>query len=115
MSIARAMMLHAAIHWPQVADPQLWPMAVKQAIYLWNHMPVESTGISPHDLYTSSRWAQSKFQDVHVWGCPFLRARSPSLGWEQAAALERPLPACTRYCVWYLVLYSYQYYCTGVS
>jgi hypothetical protein len=70
MSIARAMMLHAAIHWPQVADPQLWPMAVKQAVYLWNHMPVESTGILPHDLFTRLRWAQSKFKDVHVWGCP---------------------------------------------
>ena len=29
MALARTMMLHAAIHWPDVADPTLWPMAVR--------------------------------------------------------------------------------------
>ena len=28
MSMAHTMMLHAAIHWPDVSDPSLWPMAV---------------------------------------------------------------------------------------
>ena len=32
MSIARTMMLQAAIHWPEMADPSLWPMAVSHAI-----------------------------------------------------------------------------------
>jgi hypothetical protein len=44
-------------------------MAVKQAVYLWNHMPAELTGISPHNLFSCSRWAKSKFQDIHVWDC----------------------------------------------
>ena len=39
MSIARTMMLHAAIHWPDVADAALWPLAVALAIDLFNRMP----------------------------------------------------------------------------
>ena len=70
MSIARTMMLHAAIHWSEVADARLWPLAVQHAALLYNQMPNESTGLSPHDLFTKTRWPHSKFQDFHVWGCP---------------------------------------------
>ena len=34
MSISRAMLLHTAIHWPDMATPTLWPMAVAHAVYL---------------------------------------------------------------------------------
>ena len=70
MSIARTMMLHAAIHWPEMADPSLWPMAVAHATFLCNHVPSATHGISPHDLFTRTRWEQRKFHDLHVWGCP---------------------------------------------
>jgi hypothetical protein len=47
------MMLHAAIHWSDVADLTLWPMAVVHAVYLYNHsMPALYTGISPADMFT---------------------------------------------------------------
>jgi len=70
MSISRAMLLHAAIHWPAMADSSLWPMAVQHAVFLYNHVPDPRTGISPHDAFTRTRWSQSKFADLHVWGCP---------------------------------------------
>jgi len=70
MSIARTMMLHSAIHWPDVADTTLWPMAVAHAVFLHNHMPNMETGISPVDIFTKSRWQQHKYHDLHVWGCP---------------------------------------------
>lgn len=70
MSIARTAMLHAAIHWPEVADSSLWPAAVNHAVFLWNHMPDEKTGLSPIDIFTRTRWPQKKFHDMHVWGCP---------------------------------------------
>lgn len=69
-NMARTMMLHSAIHWPDIADSTLWPMAVAHAVYLYNHMPSVDTGISPADLFTKTRWEQRKFHDVHVWGCP---------------------------------------------
>jgi hypothetical protein len=64
------MMIHAAIHWPETADAQLWPMAVKHAVFLWNRMPSLKNGLSPIDVFTRTRWPQAKFRDLHVWGCP---------------------------------------------
>ena len=63
-------MLHAAIHWPKVADTSLWPMAVNHAVYLYNHVPNELTGLAPINIFTHTCWTQSKFHDLHVWGCP---------------------------------------------
>ena len=63
-------MLHAAIHWPDMADSTLWPLAVEHAVFLYNHVPDPSTGIAPVDIFTKSRWEQRKFHDLHVWGCP---------------------------------------------
>ena len=40
-----------------------------------SRMPSPDTGLSPHDLFTKTRWTQTKFQDLHVWGCPFLSFR----------------------------------------
>jgi transposase InsO family protein len=33
MAIARTMVLHSAVHWPEVADACLWPMAVQHAVF----------------------------------------------------------------------------------
>ena len=70
MNVSRTMMLHAAIHWPDVADATLWPMAVQHAVFLYNHVPDPDTGIAPADLFTRTRWEQRKLHDLHVWGCP---------------------------------------------
>ena len=70
MTIARTMMMHAGIHWPEVAQASLWPMAVSHACYLWNHVPDPTNGLSPHDLFTRTRWPHRRFHDMHVWGCP---------------------------------------------
>ena len=70
MSIARTMMMHAAIHWPDMAQANLWPMAVTHACFLWNHVPDPSTGLSAQDLFSRTRWPQRRFHDLHVWGCP---------------------------------------------
>jgi hypothetical protein len=70
MSISRTMLMHAAIHWPDLADTALWPMAVAHAAFLYNHVPNPDTGIAPVDIFTRTRWEQRKFHDLHVWGCP---------------------------------------------
>ena len=70
MKMARTMMIHVAIHWPAMADPVLLPMAVNHATYLFNHLPDETTGFSPHDKFSRTRWYLSKLHDMHVWGCP---------------------------------------------
>ena len=70
MAIARTMMLHSGIHWPSVADPALWPLAVTHAVYLVNHVPDPGTGLAPADVFTKTKWEQKKLHDLHVWGCP---------------------------------------------
>ncbi|KAI2496905.1 hypothetical protein MHU86_17598 [Fragilaria crotonensis] len=77
MSIARTMMLHSAVHWPDVADATLWPMAVSHAIFLHNHVPDLATGLCPSDVFTKSRWEQRKYHDLHVWGCPVYALEKP--------------------------------------
>ena len=47
MSIAWMMMLHTAIHWPEMADSSLWPMVVQHATFLHNNMPNPTTGLVP--------------------------------------------------------------------
>jgi hypothetical protein len=39
VSIARTMMIHAAIHWPKAKDDSLWPMALAHVAYVNNHTP----------------------------------------------------------------------------
>ena len=70
MSIARAMLIHSSMHWPELADTSLWPMVVQHATFLWNGVPDPTTGLSPLDIFSKSRYNMSKFHDIHVWGSP---------------------------------------------
>jgi hypothetical protein len=68
---ARTMLLHAMLHWPDEVSLDLWPFALDHAIYLWNHLPNERTGISPIELYTGQLFANYDFLlSVQVFGCP---------------------------------------------
>ena len=64
------MMMHSSIHWPDSADPELWPLAVLHAVYIWNRVPSPETGLAPIDIFTKTRLPQSKLHELHVWGCP---------------------------------------------
>ena len=68
-NMARAMILHSSAHWKQGIDPSMWPMAVKYASYLYNHLP-RSNEISPSDVFFGSRVPRHKLRNLHVWGCP---------------------------------------------
>ena len=70
MSMARTMMLHATIRWPEVADAQLWPMAVEYAVYIYNRLPQKDTGLSPLEVLTGTKWPVGKLHDLHVLFAP---------------------------------------------
>ena len=70
MSMARTVMLHAAIRWPDTADSSLWPMAVDYAVYIHNHMPNRKSGLAPIDLFSGTKWPSHKCRNLHVWGSP---------------------------------------------
>jgi hypothetical protein len=64
-------MLHSIIHWPAEARPDLWPMDLDQAIYLWNNVPQRSTRMAPTELFTETKFSNyNHLQRAHVWGCP---------------------------------------------
>ena len=69
-STARTMLVHLAIHWPDQADLSLWPMAIDHAVFLHNHLPNPTTGLSPMDKFSRQRFPHSKYHDLHVFGCP---------------------------------------------
>jgi hypothetical protein len=68
-TIARTMLTHAAIRWPDAISTDLWPMAVDYAVWLHNRMP-KSTGIAPIDLLTRTTVPRHHLAEAHVFGCP---------------------------------------------
>ena len=44
---ARTMLLHEAIHWPEVANLQLWPFTLQHAVYLCYVLSNSVTKLSP--------------------------------------------------------------------
>jgi hypothetical protein len=69
--LARAMMLHQAIMWPDRADLKLWPFAMEHAAFLWNSLPREDGGLSPIEIFTKQVvHDHSGLTNAHVWGCP---------------------------------------------
>ena len=69
---ARAMLLHATIHWPDSANLELWPFAIRHAIFIWNHLPKQGTRLSPLEIFTRSTVSNvpGLLSRMHVWGCP---------------------------------------------
>ena len=67
---ARALMIHAALCWPDISDKTLWPMALNHAAYLHNKMPSMDTGLSPEEVWSSSKSSNSAITNLHTWGCP---------------------------------------------
>ena len=69
-NMARTMMLHAAIRWPDMTDSSLWPLAMEYAAYIYNHVPNIESGVAPIDTFTRSTVPRQRLRDLHVWGCP---------------------------------------------
>ena len=71
IELARAMLLHSALYWPDSIQENLWPFALDHAVYLWNNLPNADTGLTPTEIFTQTRLDASKhLARMHVWGCP---------------------------------------------
>jgi hypothetical protein len=53
-AIARTMLIHAVIRWPEVIEPILWPMAVQYSCWLYNHVP-KLNSLSPIEILHGSK------------------------------------------------------------
>ena len=70
VSKARTMMIYAALHWPEVDDATLWPLAVSHAAYLYNHTPNPQSGIAPIEIFSQTISDCQALRNSHPWGCP---------------------------------------------
>ena len=70
MAMAQTVLLHAAIHWTEAADPSLWPMAVEHASCFCNQIQALATGLFPIDLWSKSQVPTHKLHNLHFWGSP---------------------------------------------
>ena len=69
-SLARAMMIHSALHWPEAHNLSHWPMAMDHAVYLWNNLPA-SDGLSAEEKFTRQKFPNyDHLRRAHVWGAP---------------------------------------------
>ena len=69
-NMARTMMLHAGVRWPDLVDASLWPLAMDYASYIYNHTPNMESGQAPIDIFTRTIVPRQRLKDLHVWGCP---------------------------------------------
>ena len=69
-SMARTMMIHCHLHWPDGFSPNLWPMALDYAVWIDNHVPREDSTLSPMELFTGVKEHCSQLRCLRVWGCP---------------------------------------------
>ena len=69
-SLARAMLIHSALHWSTAHDLSLWPMAMDHAIWIWNRLP-GNDGLSPEEKFSGQKVSShDALRRLHVWGAP---------------------------------------------
>ena len=68
-AMTRTIMLHAKMRWPKAVTTKLWPMAMKQAQFLINHVPLMNN-VCPMDLMLRTVVPRDNLRHVHVWGAP---------------------------------------------
>ena len=70
-NMARAMLLHVRIHWPDEFDPALWPFALDYAIWIYNHIPhADRANMCPEELFTKTKMGCWALRRARVFGCP---------------------------------------------
>jgi hypothetical protein len=70
VNMARAMLLHALIHWPETTTLDLWPFAIQFAVYIWNNTPKRTHGLTPVEIFTGVRSDRHELQNLRDFGCP---------------------------------------------
>lgn len=76
---ARAALLHAATHWPDQADLELWPLALECAVCLWSSALSKGSLLAPAELLASAKLGSRKrLHRARVFGCP-VRVLDPKL------------------------------------
>ena len=68
--LARTIMIHSALRWPDAIKKSLCPIYMYRAIYLHNHTPHIFSGLYPEEVWTRSNSSHSSLQNYHPWIFP---------------------------------------------
>ena len=70
--MARTLLLHLRLHWPDEFHPNLWPFALDYAVYIYNHMPTKGkAGMpSPQEVFCGTKIGRRPLRRLKVFGCP---------------------------------------------
>eukprot|EP00977_Amphora_coffeiformis_P012523 scaffold3088_cov115-Amphora_coffeaeformis.AAC.1 len=70
--MARAMLLHLRLHWPDEFLPDLWPFALDYAVYIYNHVPRKGKAgtPSPIEFFCGAKVGCRPLRHLRVFGCP---------------------------------------------
>jgi hypothetical protein len=68
-SMARAMLLHLKIHWPDEYNTRLWPFALQYAAWLYNYTP-QRNATAPIEVFSRQMTNCEFLRRAKVFGCP---------------------------------------------
>ena len=70
--MARTMLLHLRLHWPEEFSPDLWPFALDYAVYIYNHVPRKGKAgaPSPAEVFCGTKIGCRPLRRLRVFGCP---------------------------------------------
>ena len=70
--MARAMLLHLRLHWPDEFSADLWPFALDYAVYVYNHIPRKGKpgAPSPAEMFCGTKIGCRPLRRLKVFGCP---------------------------------------------
>ncbi|EJK65425.1 hypothetical protein THAOC_13712, partial [Thalassiosira oceanica] len=73
MNMARTFMVNVSLNWAGngVNNVNLWPLAVKHAVWLYNRIPNRTTGLTPLERLTGIKSDHRDLRRTHVWGRSF--------------------------------------------
>ena len=70
-NMARALLLHVRMHWPDEFDAGLWPFALDYACWIYNHVPIADRGkMCPEELFSGAKSDCKVLRRLRVFGCP---------------------------------------------
>jgi hypothetical protein len=70
IEMARSMLQHTRLRWPDEFDKDLWPYALDYAVWLHNHLPRPDTKLSPIKMFAGVTIAAEVIHRARVWGSP---------------------------------------------
>ena len=68
--IARTMVIHAALRWPDTSEKILWSMDMAHDVNLNNYTSHISSVMYPEGFWKTPKYSHRELQNDHPWGLP---------------------------------------------